>query len=97
MTLNPSIGVRERIIGGKTPASLDPRSAASRWRPKVGSKPLVQAKPKEPMGCKLVGTVKAPSCGLVTAWDQSFAARHLGRSQSSKLGLRETAMAALIC
>jgi hypothetical protein len=24
----------------------------------VGSKPLVQAKPKEPMGCKLVGTVK---------------------------------------
>jgi hypothetical protein len=26
--------------------------------PKVGSKPLVQAKPKEPMGCKLVGTVK---------------------------------------
>jgi hypothetical protein len=26
--------------------------------PKVGSKPLVQVKPKEPMGCKLVGTVK---------------------------------------
>ena len=26
--------------------------------PKVGSKPLVQAKPKESMGCKLVGTVK---------------------------------------
>ena len=26
--------------------------------PKVGSKPLVQPKPKEPMGCKLVGTVK---------------------------------------
>jgi hypothetical protein len=26
--------------------------------PKVGSKPLVQVKPKEPMGCKLVGMVK---------------------------------------
>jgi hypothetical protein len=26
--------------------------------PKVGNKTLVQVKPKEPMGCKLVGTVK---------------------------------------
>jgi hypothetical protein len=26
--------------------------------PKVGNKPLAQAKPKEPMGCKLVGAVK---------------------------------------
>jgi hypothetical protein len=26
--------------------------------PKVGNKPLAQLKPKEPMGCKLVGTVK---------------------------------------
>ena len=26
--------------------------------PKVGNKPLVQVKPKEPMGCKLVGTVR---------------------------------------
>jgi hypothetical protein len=26
--------------------------------PKVGNKPLVQVKPKEPLGCKLVGTVK---------------------------------------
>jgi hypothetical protein len=26
--------------------------------PKVGNKPLVQVKPKEPMGCKFVGTVK---------------------------------------
>jgi hypothetical protein len=26
--------------------------------PKMGNKPLVQAKPKEPVGCKLVGTVK---------------------------------------
>ena len=27
-------------------------------RPTVGGKPLVQAKPSPPMGCKLVGTVK---------------------------------------
>jgi hypothetical protein len=33
--------------------------------PKVGNKPLVLVKPKEPTGCKLVGT--APSCGLVIA------------------------------
>ena len=26
--------------------------------PKLGNKPLVQVKPKEPMGCKLVGTVR---------------------------------------
>ena len=26
--------------------------------PKVGNKPLVQVKPKEPIGCKFVGTVK---------------------------------------
>ena len=26
--------------------------------PKVGNKPLAQVKPKEPMGCKFVGTVK---------------------------------------
>jgi hypothetical protein len=36
--------------------------------PKVGSKPLVQVKPKAPMGCKQVGTVqRAPSFGLATA------------------------------
>jgi hypothetical protein len=27
-------------------------------KPKVGTKPLVQVKPKGPQGCKLVGTVK---------------------------------------
>jgi hypothetical protein len=27
--------------------------------PKVGNKPVVRVKPKEPMGCKLVGTVRA--------------------------------------
>ena len=39
--------------------------------PKAGNKPLVQVRPKEPMGCKLVGRVKALSCGLVTAWGQT--------------------------
>jgi hypothetical protein len=33
-------------------------SAYAQGSPKVGSKPLVQVKPKEPMGCKLVGTVR---------------------------------------
>ena len=37
--------------------------------PKIGNKPLVQVKPKEPTGCKLVGTVKgtklwAGDCGV---------------------------------
>jgi hypothetical protein len=36
--------------------------------PKIGNKPLTQMKPKEPMGCKFVGTVKgtklwAGDCG----------------------------------
>jgi hypothetical protein len=36
--------------------------------PKVGNKPLAQVKPREPMGCKLVGTVRgtklwAGDCG----------------------------------
>ena len=31
---------------------------AQRAPPKLGSKPLVQIRPKEPMGCKLVGTVR---------------------------------------
>jgi hypothetical protein len=26
--------------------------------PKLGSKPLVQVRPKEPMGCKFVGTIR---------------------------------------
>jgi hypothetical protein len=36
-------------------------------RPTVGGKPLVQAKPSAPMGCKLVGTSTVLSSGLVTA------------------------------
>jgi hypothetical protein len=35
--------------------------------PKVGNKPLVQVKPKEPMGCKFVGTVKGTKLWAVTA------------------------------
>ena len=33
-------------------------SAFAQDAPKIGNKPLVQVKPKEPIGCKLVGTVK---------------------------------------
>lgn len=33
-------------------------SAFAQSAPSVGDKPLVQVKPKAPMGCKLVGTVK---------------------------------------
>src|ERR1700716_3987499 len=33
-------------------------SAYAQDAPKVGNKPLAQVKPKEPMGCKLVGTIK---------------------------------------
>jgi hypothetical protein len=58
--------------------------------PKVGNKPLVQVKPREPMGCKLVGTVKgtklwAGDCtgsaelrGSATAEPQSLPERATG-------------------
>jgi hypothetical protein len=38
--------------------SFSATAFAQSAQPKVGSKPLVQVKPREPMGCKLVGTVK---------------------------------------
>src|SRR5258708_40325741 len=37
---------------------LSTTAVAQSAPPKVGNKPLVQVKPKEPMGCKLVGTVR---------------------------------------
>jgi hypothetical protein len=37
---------------------LSTSAYAQNASPKVGNKPLVQVKPKEPIGCKLVGTVK---------------------------------------
>ena len=45
--------------------------------PKMGDKPLVQVKPKEPIGCKLVGTVKGTKlwAGDCVASDQ-LGARH---------------------
>jgi hypothetical protein len=36
------------------PATAFPQSAP----PKIGNKPLARLKPQEPMGCKLVGTVR---------------------------------------
>ena len=35
--------------------------------PKAGNKPVVRVKPKEPSGCKLVGTVRGTKLWLVTA------------------------------
>jgi hypothetical protein len=37
---------------------LSANALAQDASPKVGNKPLTQVKPREPMGCKLVGTVK---------------------------------------
>jgi hypothetical protein len=44
--------------------------------PKVGNKPLVQVKPKAPIGCKLVGTVKGTKlwAGNCTASEPGSAA-----------------------
>ena len=38
--------------------SFSAAASAQSAPPKIGNKPLVQVKPKEPTGCKLVGTVK---------------------------------------
>ena len=38
--------------------SLSATAFAQGAPPRIGNKPLVQVKPKEPTGCKLVGTVK---------------------------------------
>ena len=48
--------VRALIMLVATCLSADALAQAA--PPKVGTKPLVQVKPKEPMGCKFVGTVK---------------------------------------
>ncbi len=47
--------------------------------PSVGNKPLVQVKPKTPMGCKLVGTVKGTKlwAGDCAASEPSSAAETL--------------------
>jgi hypothetical protein len=39
-------------------AAISFSTAALAQGPSVGGKPLAQVKPKEPMGCKLVGTVR---------------------------------------
>ena len=46
--------------------------------PKVGKKPLVQVKPKEPMGCKLVGTVRGTKL-----WAGDCAGSELRRSTTT--------------
>jgi len=46
--------------------------------PKVGSKPLVQVKPKAPMGCKLIGTVRGTKL-----WAGDCAVSELRRSATT--------------
>jgi hypothetical protein len=47
-----------RVLLLLTAISFSATAFAQSAPPKVGNKPLVQVKPKEPMGCKLVGMVK---------------------------------------
>jgi hypothetical protein len=47
-----------RILIVLTALCFSVAALAQAASPKVGNKPLVQVKPKEPMGCKLVGMVK---------------------------------------
>jgi hypothetical protein len=47
-----------RVLLALAAISFSAAAFAQSAPPKVGNKPLVQVKPKEPMGRKLVGTVK---------------------------------------
>jgi hypothetical protein len=53
--------------------------------PKVGNKPLAQVRPKEPMGCKLVGTVKGTKlwAGDCAAASELRGCRTLSRDRST--------------
>jgi hypothetical protein len=57
-TLRPLGAKKTRAEGKMTVRVLLLLAAISFSATKVGNKPLVQVKPKEPTGCKLVGTVK---------------------------------------
>jgi hypothetical protein len=50
--------------------------------PKMANKPAIQAKPKAPMGCKLVGTVKGTK---IWAGDCTDAAELRGASPSAEV------------
>ncbi len=60
MTISRSAAARAALacalnsVGGAAVAQGAPPAK----KPTVGGKPIVQAKPSPPMGCKLVGTVK---------------------------------------
>jgi hypothetical protein len=51
--------------------------------PKVGSKPLVQITPKDPTGCKLVGTVKGTKLWAGECEAQNFEAARPQRKRTS--------------
>jgi hypothetical protein len=58
--------------------------------PKVGNKPLTQVKPKEPAGCKFVGTVKGTKL-----WAGDCTASELRGSASETRPLSERANEAI--
>ena len=47
-----------RVLAILAAMCLSTTAFAQAAPPKVGNKPLTQVKPKEPIGCKLVGTVR---------------------------------------
>ena len=62
--------------------------------PKMGNKPLVQVKPKEPMGCKLVGTVKGTKlwAGDCVASDQLRGSAPATETKTESLPERATSV-----
>ena len=57
------------------------RSSLGTKKPTVGEKPIVQAKPSTPFGCKLVGTVKGTKIGLPTVLvHQNLREQRLGKT-----------------
>ena len=47
-----------RVLGATSLICFSATAFAQGAPPKIGNKRLVQVKPKDPMGCKLVGTVR---------------------------------------
>jgi hypothetical protein len=56
--------------------------------PKVGNKSLVQVKPKEPMGCKLVGSVRGTKLWAGDCVGSELRARQLRRKRNPCLSKR---------
>jgi hypothetical protein len=70
-----------RILLILAAVSFSASALAQDAAPNVGNKPLARVKPKEPMGCKLVGTVR----GTKTASGRSFEAQRLRPRSNRRL------------